>query len=92
MNDPGPYRTVFSDLVKSKSAQNEFVESVATFLTVNDFDGVDLDWEYPVAPDRGGVPEDFDNYVVLLQSLRNRLNTMGRQIGMSIRLASHHFL
>jgi chitinase len=45
MNDPGPYRTTFSDLAKSESAQNAFFDSLMNFLQANDFDGVDLDWE-----------------------------------------------
>ncbi|KAL7622471.1 hypothetical protein AAE478_007977 [Parahypoxylon ruwenzoriense] len=93
MNDPGPYRTVFSDLARSQSAQDEFFESVVTFLERNGFDGIDIDWEYPVEDDRGGVPEDFVNYVTLLQRLRNRLNQMNRQIGISITLpASYWYL
>ncbi|KAK7423413.1 hypothetical protein QQZ08_009091 [Neonectria magnoliae] len=67
MNDPGPYRTTFSDLAKSESAQVAFFDSLMNFLQANDFDGVDLDWEYPLAEDRGGIPEDFDNYVNLLR-------------------------
>lgn len=88
MNDPGPYRTTFSDLAKSTSAQDAFFESLITFMQTNHFDGVDIDWEYPVAEDRGGIPEDFDNYVTLLQRLRNRLNLTGRQYGVSITLVS----
>lgn len=45
MNDPGPYRTAFSDLAKSEEAQDAFFDSLINFLKVNDFDGVDLDWE-----------------------------------------------
>ncbi len=57
MNDPGPYRTAFSDLAKSPDAQQKFFASLITFLVSNNFDGVDLDWEYPVADDRGGISE-----------------------------------
>lgn len=44
MNDPGPTRTTFSDLAASESAQKEFLESLATFLSTNGYDGVDIDW------------------------------------------------
>lgn len=33
-----------------------------------------LDWEYPSADDRGGVPADADNYVVLVAELREAFN------------------
>lgn len=42
--------------------------------------------EYPVADDRGGIPEDFDNYVKFLSRLRDRLNSSGRRWGLSITL------
>ncbi|EXM21885.1 hypothetical protein FOTG_10183 [Fusarium oxysporum f. sp. vasinfectum 25433] len=71
MNDPGKYRTVFSDLAKSEKKQDDFFDSLITFLQRYDFDGVDLDWEYPVAENRGGIEEDFENYVNLLARLRN---------------------
>lgn len=88
MNDPGPYRTTFSDLAKSTSAQASFFESLVTFMKANDFDGVDIDWEYPVAEDRGGIPEDFDNYVTFLKNLRNHLNGSGKEYGISLTLVS----
>jgi chitinase len=45
MNDPGPYRTTFSDLAKSTAAQDAFFESLIAFMQLYDFDGVDIDWE-----------------------------------------------
>ncbi|KAK2760017.1 hypothetical protein FQN54_002753 [Arachnomyces sp. PD_36] len=93
MNDPGPYRTTFSDLAKSIFMQDHFFESLITFMEDNGFDGVDLDWEYPVAEDRGGTKEDFDNYVTLIRRLRTRLNGTGKKYGLSITLpASYWYL
>lgn len=90
MNDPGPYRTTFSDLAKSASAQDAFFESLVTFMKANNFDGVDIDWEYPVAEDRGGIPEDYENYVTFLQRLREHLNGSGRYYGITLTLVSWH--
>jgi chitinase len=92
MNDPGPYRTTFADLAKSTSAQASFFESLVTFMEANDFNGIDIDWEYPVVEDRGGIPEDFDNYVTFLKNLRNHLNGSGRQYGVSLTLISQSSL
>ena len=89
MNDPGPYRTTFSDLAKSEAAQDKFFDALLTFLVQNDFDGVDLDWEYPVADDRGGVKEDFANYPKFLKRLRERLNASGKEYGLTLTLVSH---
>ncbi|KAF4984917.1 hypothetical protein FDECE_16983 [Fusarium decemcellulare] len=93
MNDPGKYRTVFSDLAKSEKKQDAFFDSLITFLKQYNFDGVDLDWEYPVAEDRGGIDEDFENYVNLLARLRRRLNASGQKYGLTLTLpASYWYL
>jgi chitinase len=93
MNDPGPYRTTFSDLAKSESAQDEFFESLVTFMMKYNYDGVDIDWEYPVADDRGGIEEDFENFVTFLKRLRQRLAQIGTPKGVSITLpASYWYL
>ena len=88
MNDPGPYRTTFSDLAASTTAQDAFFESLITFMMRHNFDGVDIDWEYPAADDRGGVAADYDNYVTLVRRLRERLNQTGKSYGLSITLVS----
>lgn len=88
MNDPGPYQTAFSDMAGSEANQDAFFDSLLTFMKKYDLDGVDLDWEYPVADDRGGIPEDFDNYVNLLRRLRQRLNASGRKYGISLAVVS----
>jgi chitinase len=93
MNDPGPFRTAFSDMAKSTARQDAFFRSLTAFLFKHDFDGVDLDWEYPAAEDRGGIPEDFDNFVTMLQRLRAHLNGSGKKFGLSITLpASYWYL
>ncbi|EFR04224.1 chitotriosidase-1 [Nannizzia gypsea CBS 118893] len=93
MNDPGPTRTTFSDLAAFKSRQDAFFESLITFMLNNGFDGVDIDWEYPVADDRAGKPEDFKNFVTFLRRLRQRLNQTGRKFGLTITLpASYWYL
>lgn len=33
-------------------------------------DGIDIDWEYPAAEDRGGSAVDTDNYVLLVADMR----------------------
>lgn len=37
----------YSRLVNSPSARRRFIEHVLNFIEANNFDGLDLDWEYP---------------------------------------------
>ncbi|KAL1869089.1 hypothetical protein VTK73DRAFT_3367 [Phialemonium thermophilum] len=89
MNDPDqPTATTFSDLAASPAAQEAFAQSLIQLMTTFGFDGVDIDWEYPVAPERSGRPEDFDNYPRWLSNLRSAFSASGHNFGLSITLPS----
>ncbi|WP_095982908.1 glycosyl hydrolase family 18 protein [Melittangium boletus] len=48
------------------------------------FDGIDIDWEYPVGgglPGNGNSPADKQNYTLLMQEFRNQLNAVTAQTG-----------
>lgn len=47
-----------------------FIGSLVSFIQKYGLDGVDIDWEYPAAPDRGGLPVDTLNYVLLMSEIR----------------------
>ncbi|EDN07813.1 predicted protein [Histoplasma mississippiense (nom. inval.)] len=64
---------VFSDMAKSEDSRKSFIFSVIDFMKKYGFDGVDIDWEYPVADDRGASKEDFKNYVRLLKELKTAI-------------------
>ncbi|KAJ4290045.1 hypothetical protein N0V88_006848 [Collariella sp. IMI 366227] len=72
-NDPGPMVTTFSDIAWDEAAQRKFIDSVKRFLQTYNFDGIDLDWEYPGAPDRNGRGEDFANFPKFIKRLREGL-------------------
>ncbi len=44
--------------------------------------------EYPVAPERGGSPDDFENFPKFLRNLRTAMNQSGYKFGLSITLVS----
>ncbi|RMD42700.1 hypothetical protein DV735_g2390, partial [Chaetothyriales sp. CBS 134920] len=81
----------FSQLAASTDAQTKFFRSLVNFMTTYGFDGVDVDWEYPVAPERSGNPEDFANYVSFLTNLKAALGTGGKQYGLTITLPSSYW-
>ncbi|KAL4909586.1 hypothetical protein BDW74DRAFT_174788 [Aspergillus multicolor] len=95
-NDPGPTRTTFSDLAASQDAQKKFFKSLISFLSTYNLDGVDIDWEYPGPDDiveRGGREEDFKNFPVFMQRLKQALKGAGGRDGITITLpASYWFL
>ena len=74
----------FSDAALTAEARARFAQSAVDFMLRYGFDGVDIDWEYPVA---GGLasnvyrPEDKQNYTLLLRELRNRLDARGSMDG-----------
>ncbi|KAJ7653279.1 putative class V chitinase [Mycena polygramma] len=89
MNDPDqPTATTFSDLAGSTDAQSKFFTSLISFMSTYGFDGVDIDWEYPVAPERSGRPADFANYPTFLKNLRNAFAASGHNYGLSITIPS----
>ncbi|KAM3508938.1 hypothetical protein MY10362_000908 [Beauveria mimosiformis] len=72
-NDPGPTQTVFSDVAASPQKTNKFIRSLQAIMMHYGFDGVDIDWEYPVAPDRHGRGEDYKNIVKFMRTLKLRM-------------------
>ncbi|RKP54017.1 chitinase [Cohnella endophytica] len=74
----------FSDVAASIYSRNLFADSVVSFIRKYGFDGVDIDWEYPVA---GGLssnkvrPEDKTNFTMLLKAIRDKLNAAGTNDG-----------
>ena len=68
----------FSDMAASSTTRSQFIRSVLALIREYGFDGVDLDWEYPVGGggDKNGKrPEDKQNYVQLFKELRQALGS-----------------
>ncbi|KAF2346332.1 Glycoside hydrolase family 18 catalytic domain [Trinorchestia longiramus] len=59
----------FSELVASPELRKVFTESAIRHLRRYNFDGLDLDWEYP-ASRAGSAPSDKEHYVLLVQELK----------------------
>ncbi|KAG7154890.1 Chitotriosidase-1-like 5 [Homarus americanus] len=63
----GSYK--YSDLVASQTRRRNFIDDVIPFLQKYDFDGLDLDWEYPSYED-GGRPQDKENFGIFVKELK----------------------
>ncbi|MFR2527157.1 MAG: glycosyl hydrolase family 18 protein [Clostridium paraputrificum] len=90
----------FSTMAANASTRAKFVENVMKFIKYTNMDFVDLDWEYPGEyrePDKtdntndegtpNASPQDKDNYILLLQDLKNALNKQGKELGKTYELS-----
>ncbi len=74
----------FSNAVLTAASRATFAQSIVDFVDLHEFDGADIDWEYPVA---GGLPgnivrpQDKQNYTAFLIELRARFNTRALTTG-----------
>lgn len=83
-NDPGPTQTTFSDMAASDANMEKFLSSLAKMINKYGFDGIDIDWEYPVATDRHGRGDDYANIVTFMKKLRQRMKQMRKGVSMAL--------
>jgi chitinase len=73
--DPSTYNMLRTAM--SGSNANTFATNIVNFVNKNNLDGVDIDWEYPGAPDIPGIPAglatDGPNYLSFLKTLKGKL-------------------
>ncbi|KAJ5946733.1 hypothetical protein N7454_003572, partial [Penicillium verhagenii] len=74
-NDP-PSATYFSTMAGSYENRQTFIDSLILYLQKYGLDGVEIDWEYPAATDRGGDASDTDNFVTLLAEMREAFDAV----------------
>jgi chitinase len=66
----------YSGMAKDPQLRSRFVKSVVAFLKKPDFDGLDLNWEYP--GQRGGdVKVDKKDFTALLKELKQAFEPYG---------------
>ncbi|KAM5541622.1 hypothetical protein V8D89_004812 [Ganoderma adspersum] len=86
-----PTQHVFSDVASTPANHQAFTNSLVNFMVTYGFDGVDIDWEYPVACERGGVPEDTANMVAMFQTIRSTFSASGNTFGLTFTAPSSYW-
>lgn len=74
----------FSDAALTEQSRATFADSCVAFIVQYGFDGVDMDWEYPVHGGASGNirrPEDKQNFTLLMKALRERLDARSQVDG-----------
>ncbi|KAK5995559.1 Killer toxin subunits alpha/beta [Cladobotryum mycophilum] len=73
--DPATYQVLREAMFAEN--RDRFVANIVDFVKSHNLDGVDIDWEYPGAPDIPGIPiglpDDAPNYLAFLRALRRAL-------------------
>ncbi len=72
----------FSGAARTEESRRIFVQSCITLMAQYGFDGIDVDWEFPVSGGLyDGLPEDKVNFTLLLAEFRRQLDEQGAPIG-----------
>lgn len=80
----------YSDMVSSAVKRKVFVDSVLQFLAKYQFNGLDIDWEYPTMAASGGTDrtpgrsQDRQDFVSLLRELRQALQPNGYILSVAV--------
>lgn len=69
-------------MAENAERRAKFVDQVLRFVVHYGFDGFDLDWEYPT--ERGGLPEDKENFVKLLKELGQALKKRNKILSAAV--------
>lgn len=71
----------FPGIAADEVKRQTFAQSCVSLLQTYNFDGIDLDWEYPGYAEHNGTPADKVNFTLLLQAVRTAIDTYGTSIG-----------
>ena len=57
-----------------------FAQACVNLISTYQFDGIDLDWEYPGFTPHNGTPQDKTNFTLLLNEIRTAIDNYGNTI------------
>mmetsp|Transcript_3415 Transcript_3415/g.6566 ORF Transcript_3415/g.6566 Transcript_3415/m.6566 type:complete len:585 (-) Transcript_3415:1200-2954(-) len=71
----------FPAMSANANARAKFTQNCIKLIREYDFDGIDIDWEYPGYEDHSGTTEDTGNFRLLLDDVRAALDRLGEETG-----------
>jgi GH18 family chitinase len=88
------WSTGFSEAASTASGRATFARSAAKFMHDHNFDGIDIDWEFPVQGGNSEMkahqkPEDKTNLTLLMQALRDEIGR-DKLLTMAVTPNPHH--
>jgi chitinase len=69
----------FPAMAANEASRLNFARNCRDLIVEYDFDGIDIDWEYPGYADHGGTPGDAENFNLLLRDVRAALDDLGAE-------------
>ncbi|KAI9094115.1 hypothetical protein DFS34DRAFT_253472 [Phlyctochytrium arcticum] len=66
-------KAIFSKAFETPKIRDYLITSITRSLTSLDWDGVDIDFEYPAAIERAGPQADIKNFGIFLRELKGRM-------------------
>ncbi len=69
----------FSAMAANPKAVANFSHNCVELIRKYQFDGIDIDWEYPTYKEHSGNPEDKQNFTILMQSIRDSIDAYGKK-------------
>ncbi|XP_071129503.1 acidic mammalian chitinase-like isoform X2 [Mytilus edulis] len=67
-------------MVSTQDSRAEFISSAIQYLRKYNFDGLDIDWEYPA--NRGGQPQDKVNFGLLVKEIKEAFDAESQTSGL----------
>lgn len=71
----------FPTIAANATTRTAFANACVALIQQYNFDGIDIDWEYPGYSPNSGTPADKQNFTLFLQAIRSSLNTLQVQTG-----------
>lgn len=72
---------LFTTMAEKPESRAEFIKASIDYVRAHDFDGIDIDWEYPADPTRGGRSVDTVNFTALLKEFRSAIDAEAKSTG-----------